>query len=233
MLHRLLTAALLAGLGAGLLSFAAQSVAVMPLIQQAESYEHATAKQPPSAGQQGHEHAHVAAANGTMRLLLTLGGDLATGVGFALLLCAAITLRGSPVTIFGGFCWGLAGFAVFSGLPALGLPPLPPGVEAAPVAARQLWWVMTVGCSGAGLALAIFAPGRALRLAGAVFLLLPHVIGAPQAPLLAVPAVPAGLTGLFAAASLGVAALFWAVLGALCGLFLRRGLAVEPARPPG
>jgi len=225
MLQRLLTTALLAGLGAGLLFFLVQTALVTPLIRQAETLERqAAAETVNSLATPGHGHdaAHGEAAGETARQLMTLGGDLATGVGFALLLCAAITLRGRQVSPVTGLVWGMAGFAVFAGLPALGTPPLAPGAEGAPVAARQLWWLMTAGCSAAGLALLAFAPGRALRLAGAVFLLLPHLAGAPAAPVVTEPLIPASLATLFTAASLAAAAVFWAALGAFCGFLLRR-----------
>ena len=49
--------------------------------------------------------------------------------------------------------WGLAGFAVFTIAPGLGLPPELPGVPAAPLLSRQIWWVTAVlataaACSG-------------------------------------------------------------------------------------
>ena len=46
-----------------------------------------------------------------------------TGMNFALILTACFALSGRPVTGQTGVLWGLAGFAIVSLAPALGLPP--------------------------------------------------------------------------------------------------------------
>jgi predicted cobalt transporter CbtA len=109
----------------------------------------------------------------------------------------------------------------FAVAPALGLPPVPPGVPESDVRARQLWWVMTVAATAAGL-FVIFASGRGWisRIAGGLLLLLPHAIGAPQA--IGPQIVPAHLVRTFALASIAGNGLFWLVLGAASGFLLRR-----------
>jgi cobalt transporter subunit CbtA len=104
--------------------------------------------------------------------------------------------------------------------PALGLPPELPGMMAADLVARQVWWLATAGATAAALALIVFAPDkpykRPLQAAGLLLLLLPHVLGAPH---LAAEsgAVPAALAARFVVASLAAAALFWVILGGLVG----------------
>src|SRR5260370_596802 len=93
---------------------------------------------------------------GIERAAYTLVADLLTAIGFALLLAAGFTLRGGAVTWRDGLFWGLAGFATFTLAPGLGLPPAIPGTEAAPLAARQIWWLATVASTGCGLALLAF-----------------------------------------------------------------------------
>ena len=153
------------------------------------------------------------------RAALTVATNLLVGVGFGLLLGGAITLARRPVDARAGAAWGLAGFLAFALLPALGLPPELPGVPAAELGARQLWWLLAVAASVAGL-LAI-TRGRGWIAAGAALLALPHVVGAP-APTDADTQVPAELAVRFAVVSLATSALFWLVLGAATGAIYRR-----------
>ena len=86
----------------------------------------------------------------------------------------------SPITAANGVLWGLAGFVAFQLAPAFGLPPELPGMPAADLVARQIWWWATALATGAGLLRASpdSATGPAIGVA-AVLMLLPHIIGAP------------------------------------------------------
>jgi cobalt transporter subunit CbtA len=150
--------------------------------------------------------------------------NVVLGVGFALLLVAAFALSGRAVDARYGALWGAAGFAVFVLGPGLGLPPEVPGMAAAgDLLARQLWWLLAVGCTAAGLGLLAFGRGPALALLGALALVLPHAIGAPHpAEVGAGGVVPPELAGRFVAASFVTAAAFWALLGASAGALYRR-----------
>jgi len=128
-LRRLLLSALLAGLAAGIVSSTLQQLFLVPLILRAEALE--TAAQSGGATGVGLERAAYS-------LVFTCVGACA----FALLLTGCWSLRGE-VDWRRGLLWGLAGFAVFSLAPALGLPPELPGAHAADLAARQAWWVGT------------------------------------------------------------------------------------------
>ncbi len=131
------------GLLAALLLTLLQSFWVVPLIQQAETYENAPAEhvheQAGVVAEHSHEHDEAAwePENGWQRVLSTTGGNLVVAVGFALMLAGLYTLRapGSPLQ---GAGWGLAGFAVFVLAPTLGLPPELPGTAAAELSQRQL-----------------------------------------------------------------------------------------------
>lgn len=59
----------------------------------------------------------------------------------------------SKLTVWSGMCWGAAGFVVFGVAPGLGLPPELPGMVAATLSKRQVWWVFTVACTFAALGL--------------------------------------------------------------------------------
>lgn len=235
-----LTVALLAGIGAGVVNWGVHMFGTTPLILDAEVYENAGAAEAPAAaantateadatahthadGTAAHEHDAEAwaPADGWERNLFTLGADIVTGVGFAFLLTAAIVFFGKGADWRRGLLWGLAGFACFTLAPSLGLPPELPGTEAAPLLARQLWWIGTVVATAGGL----FAAARLRNVYGyaiaVVLIAAPHVIGAPQ------PETPGGLAPeelehKFILVAIATSLVFWIVLGVLTGAFFKR-----------
>ncbi len=246
MFRRILFAALVAGFAAGLVATGLQVARLWPLILKAETYEQAQAPVTLHAPGQALEHAAWEPADGPERMGFTLLFNLLAGVGFALLLNGALALRDalSPPSQSGepggrrvdpstGLLWGLAGFAAASLAPALGLPPELPGMAAADLAARQVWWLATALATAGGIAMIAFAPasGRAWkpfpwkmgawRIAGAALILAPHALGAPET-LETSAGVPAELAAEFAVASLVAAAAFWVVLGGVSGWVQRR-----------
>lgn len=231
MFRRILMAALVAGFAAGLLATAIQAARVWPLILSAETFESAAPTQAHhhgSAGDAAHHAAMVEAwapGDGVERMTYTLLFNLLTGFGFALLLNAGLALRratGRQADMTTGLLWGLAGFASFALAPALGLPPELPGMAAAELAARQVWWVATALATAAGIAL-IVLPGRLpAALLGVALLVAPHLVGAPHPDLAETSGVPAELAAGFVAASLVTAAAFWAALGAVSGWLQHR-----------
>ena len=126
-----------------------------------------------------------------------------------------------PITVSNGIVWGLAGFLVFSLAPAAGLPPELPGMPAAELWARQIWWGFAAVATGAGLVLITLAKHGLVIALGIAVLALPHMLGAPQAPAHDT-AVPAHLAAAFAVNSIAAAAVFWALLGVLLGFFTDR-----------
>jgi cobalt transporter subunit CbtA len=220
--RQLLLAALCAGLVSGVLAAVAHHLGTVPLILQAETYEHTALP----AGQAGHAHEHSAAAewepeNGFERAAYTLAADLLTGIGFALLLAAGLALRGGDAGWHDGLFWGLAGFAAFTLAPGLGLPPELPGSGPGPLLARQAWWVATAAATAGGVALLAFTRTPGYAILAAVLIVLPHVYGAPQTAGHAETA-PERLTRQFAVAATLVSFLFWCALGAATGYFYRR-----------
>ena len=220
-LQRIFLTALIAGAIAGLFTAGVQRLEIIPLIEQAEVYEATEAHD-------GHGGAAVAAAweprAGLERATYTALADILAGIGFAFLLTGAFalaSLRGYVVDVRRGILWGAAGFAVFALAPALGLPPLPPGMEAAELVQRQLWWIATAAAAALGLGLIVFSQKLVYRVLGAGVLMLPYVIG-PPALLEAGGKVPAGLAAEFVVASLAAAGAFWLLLGALSGWLYHR-----------
>src|SRR5262245_3615865 len=206
-LRRLLLPALIAGLAAGVITSTLQQLFLVPLIVRAEALE--------TAAQAG-----SAAGVDMERAAYSLAFTCAGACGFALLLAGCWVLR-EEVGWRRGVWWGVAGFAVFSLAPALGLPPELPGAHAADLAARQVWWVGTVIATAAGLWCVVFPRSLGVKLLGLVALALPHLVGAPQ-PSQFDDAVPADLARAFALGSLAISAVMWLTLGALMPMLLRR-----------
>jgi cobalt transporter subunit CbtA len=218
MIGRAILAALLAGIAAGFIMAAIQHVRLTPLIIAAEAYEQA--ELPGStATDTGHQHDAGAwtPADGWQRTLSTTLASAMTGAGFAGLLAGVSLLSGLAITRRNGLIWGLCGFLAVSLAPAAGLPPELPGMPAADLSGRQIWWVATILATGAGCYL-IAARRELWAIAAAVILIaLPHAIGAPMAAD-ATSRVPASLASAFVANSLAAGAVFWALIGLFLGL---------------
>nr|WP_314483912.1 CbtA family protein [uncultured Pseudomonas sp.] len=212
------------GLLAALLLTVLQSLWVSPLILKAETYEQSAPAQSHAHDAQSAAHAHSdeawAPEDGWQRILSTTGGNLVVAVGFALLLAGLFSLR-EPRTTASGALWGLAGFAVFCLAPTLGLPPELPGTAAADLAQRQTWWAGTAGATALGLALLVFAPHWAWKVLGAIVLVVPHMVGAPQ-PDVHESLAPAALESQFQWASWLTNAAFWLALGLISAGLYRR-----------
>jgi cobalt transporter subunit CbtA len=217
-LRRLLAAGIGGGLIAGVLITLVHLQTTVPLILAAEVFETGV---PPADGHT--DHVHLAAA-GMMRHVQTLLANIVVGVGFGLILAAALAMRDDPAGVRRGAVWGLCGFLAFGLAPALGLPPELPGSVSAALGDRQLWWLFAAISTSGGLWVLAFG-GRWSPIA-LLPLALPHLIGAPHAGSMD-GIVPPGLAAHFATASLATTAIFWAALGAAAGAIYAH-LAPEP-----
>jgi cobalt transporter subunit CbtA len=239
MLHRILFAALVAGIIGGLATAVLQHFTTTPLILAAETYENAA---PDTASLHSGllvlAHAHGdhaeegeegwAPADGLERTLYTSVATIGTSFGFALILLSAMILADARITARSGLLWGLAGFAAAGLAPALGLAPELPGSAAADLGARQLWWAGTTVATAAGLWLALRVSTPVVIAGGIALMILPHLIGAPH-PQAFTSTAPAELSGHFAAASLVVLAVVWVLAGTLAGWVWQRGEARQAA----
>jgi len=224
--RRLVLWALLVGAVSGLVLSAVQFWQVIPIIHQAERFEH-EAPAGNAHEHEGHEHGAGAwaPAEGAERVGFTLLSNVLTAAGFAMVMLAAMVAsrRGAGARGTGwlyGLLWGAAGYAVFFVAPSLGMPPEIPGAAAAPLADRQLWWLFAVVCTAVGLAGAVFgkSPWRWLAL---VLIVVPHVVGAPNlstGPFSEQPAAAAAELEQLAHSFIGATALANAVLWATLGL---------------
>ena len=218
MTGRVILAALLAGIAAGLIMGAIQHLRLTPFIIQAEAFEVAGAAAEP------HSHSHGegwAPADGWQRTFATTLTAAMTGAGFAAVLAAFSLLSGIPITRQNGMFWGLCGFMAVTLAPAMGLPPELPGMPGGDLVARQIWWIGTIAATGVGIFL-IATRSEAWAIALAIVVIgLPHMIGAPGAVSLE-SAVPPGLAASFAANAIAANAIFWLLIGQFLGLALNR-----------
>jgi cobalt transporter subunit CbtA len=225
MLTRILSVGLLAGLLAGLLIAAVQQVTTTPLILAAETYEKpAEVSAAPKAthshqGTEAHSHGDDwKPADGLPRFFFTAITTVATAVGVAFVLMAAMVFAGVPIDERRALAWAVAGFVACGLAPAAGLAPELPGSAAGDLVARQLWWVGTAIATAVGLWAFLRADhSLVVRLGAVVLLLAPHFIGAPH-PHELESRVPAELAAQFTALSLVVQALLWALVGIGIGL---------------
>ena len=223
MFRRIVFSAVVAGLLAGALLTAVQQLQVVPILLEAETYEVTVPEATTHAHADGssHEHEGWSPEDGLERTFWTGVANVGMGIGFALLLAAAFSLRGNNVSWRQGLLWGLGGYAAFFVLPAVGLPPELPGTESSALQDRQAWWLLTVTLSATGIVLLALARGWAWKVAGAVLIAMPHLIGAPH-PETHTALAPPELLGTFIVATAIANAVFWAVLGAGSAIAFRR-----------
>lgn len=236
--RRMASAVVMAGVLSGILLSGVQHLQVSNIILQAEQYEkageaahaevphvHAAAAVGAAPAAHEHEHEHDGdewePADGLERSAYTVAANVSMAIGFALMLVAAIVISGRQVSWRSGLLWGVAGYLVFFVAPSLGLPPEVPGTLAAPLHARQWWWVMTAGMTAAGLGTIVYARAWPWKLVGALLLAVPHIIGAPQ-PEVHGGLAPEQLARAFIQATALANAVFWLALGGLSGLFYRK-----------
>ncbi|EAQ23604.1 CbtA family protein [Roseovarius sp. 217] len=221
MFSKIVTSALFAGFCAGLIAALLQLVFVQPVLLHAELYE---------GGDLVHFGAEAVSAHPDLPGLdpvrdgLSLLFSALIYVGYALILVAAMGMaadRGHAINARNGLIWGIAGFVAFQFAPALSLPPEVPGVAAADVAERQIWWWATVAATAIALALIAFGRNWVLWTVALLLMLTPHLIGAPHPDELSGP-VPPEIAALFAARALGVGFAAWALLGLFAGYFWQR-----------
>jgi len=242
MTGRVILAALLAGIAAGFIMGAIQHLRLTPYLIEAEriaavgathahDHEHATpqsgtAENGHAEDGHGHDHSHDhgdgwAPADGWQRTFATTITAAMTGAGFAAVLAAVSLLSGIPITRQNGMTWGLCGFLAVTLAPAVGLPPVLPGMAGDDLVARQIWWTGTIAATAAGIFL-IATRAEAWAIALAILIIgLPHMIGAP-APFNTESAVPPGLAAEFAANAIAANAIFWLLIGQFLGLALNR-----------
>lgn len=227
MFTRIVTSALFAGFAAGVLAAVLQLVFVQPVLLHAELYEGGDLVH--FGGAEISAHQDLGGVD-LMRDGLSVLFTAMIYTGYALMLVAAMAVaesRGYAVTARNGLIWGVAGYVAVHLAPAASLPPEVPGVAAADVGARQVWWFATVAATAIAIALIAFGRNWTAWGAATVLLLAPHIVGAPHPESFA-GTVPPELAGLFAGRALGVGLAAWVLLGLFAGYFWRGENAEAP-----
>ncbi|TPK86519.1 CbtA family protein [Mesorhizobium sp. B2-4-17] len=230
--------AAIAGLVAGVVLACMQAYATVPLILKAEVYEQAggghhhdhaapaaadtnamspVAPAPAEAAVPAAEDEGWAPADGFERFGFSVLANIVTGIGFALVLVAVSEFAGGIGNWRQGVFWGLAGFAIFTLAPGLGLPPELPAMPSADLMQRQIWWAATVVTTSIGLGLIAFRRSLPLTILAVLLIVAPHVIGAPQPDSFETP-IPEGLHHQFVVAVTLTNLVFWLVLGVVVGV---------------
>jgi cobalt transporter subunit CbtA len=206
----LILAGALAGLIVGLVLSGAQQIGTVPLILQAETYE------------QGGDEDHAwQPAEGFERNAFTALFNVVEWIGFGFLLGGGLVLSRRQIGWREGFLWGLAGFLTFVIAPGLGLPPELPGIPAAPLEPRQIWWIGTAAATAAGLGLIVFQRKPWAAALAIALIAAPHLIGAPHLDKIETE-VPELLAHRFLVAVTLCGLLAWSLLGGLTGYFYGR-----------
>jgi cobalt transporter subunit CbtA len=231
----LVFSSVIAGLVVGAIVTVIQQFGTVPLILRAEVFEKASehhgheaaaAASQDELAEHGHTQPEYATEaweprDGLERNAYTAAANVLTAIGFALLLAAIFALRsahtGNSVSWHEGLMWGLAGFAVFTIGPGLGLPPELPGVPAAPLLPRQFWWVLAAATTAGGLGLIFFRRSVPASFAGLILIVLPHIIGAPELEHIETN-IPTSLSHQFVVAVTLTSLIFWFMLGGLTGV---------------
>jgi len=239
--------AAIAGLVAGVVLACMQAYATVPLILKAEVYEQAggghhhdhtapaaadtnamstaapagnamsSAAPAPAQAAAPAQDEGWAPADGFERFGFSVLANIVTGIGFALVLVAVSEFAGGIGNWRQGVFWGLAGFAIFTLAPGLGLPPELPAMPAADLMQRQIWWWATVVATAIGLGLIAFRKTLPLTILGVLLIVAPHIVGAPQPASFETP-IPEGLHHQFVVAVTVTNLVFWLVLGAAVGV---------------
>jgi len=250
--QRLIWSALATAVVVGSVQTGVQRWQAAPLILAAEVYEGQKAEAPAPAAMltapahaeaapHEHEHEHDAAKewepeNGAERIGWTWVANILHAFSMALLVFAVMGVwlyqRGTAVASLplAGLV-ATAGWLSFHFWPSLGLQAEVPGMEAAPLHARQIWWVLAVGSAALACAVAGFARAPWRWLVAVVLLALPFVVGAPQLQGDALAGFGAEahaaleqLGAQFIWATTWVSLSFWACMGLVCGAAFQRWL---------
>ncbi|MGY8896264.1 MAG: CbtA family protein [Gammaproteobacteria bacterium] len=190
--QRVIYYALIIGVLTGLMVTLTQSIQVIPIIQSAEGFETQASTAPPlmaahndaSHNSHSHDESSWMPKDGIERTFYTFLANSFTAIGFSMLMLSLMlmTTKSKSNTEFSwknAAAWSGAGYLVFFLAPSFGLPPEIPLANSALLEERQLWWSLTALSTAIGLAGLAF--GRApWRWAMPVFIILPHLFGAPH-----------------------------------------------------
>jgi cobalt transporter subunit CbtA len=224
MLGKIILSTLVAGLLAGLIMAGIEFVRLTPLIQAAEVYESreseaiAEANKPCVETMPGMKMCSDEGrpawkpGEGWQRTISTTTASLLAGAGFAILMVGLSLLTAIPITKQNGMIWGICGFIAVSMAPSIGLPPELPGMPAADLHQRQIWWLSTILATGAAIYLWIKAKDVWWRIAAVIIATTPQFF----APIIAAKIesnLPSSLAAEFTSSSLAANLIMWLAIG--------------------
>ena len=213
MFKNLLLVGLLAGVVSGSFLTLLQAVTVIPLIHQAEQYEHHLPVMGSETGQHEHDgpEKEWEPANGWERFAFTWFANVSIAAGFGLMMAGIMSLH-PPKSWTQAVLFGVAGYYAFFLAPAFLLPPELPGSDSSHLQSRQVIWLYTVVVSLVSMALVGFSTRPWLRLLGLVSLASPLLLFTQEDVRYSVP-VPSELIEQFTRMTAVTNALLWATIG--------------------
>ena len=222
MFSRIIVSSLFAGALGGIIAGLFQWYFIQPVLLHSELYEAGILKHFDGSRNGAHPDLNYLQP---IRDGLSLIFSMLIYSGYAIILISAMTLRQqkykTPISLHQGIVWGISGYIAMHLAPAVSLPPEVPGVAAAELQPRQIWWFATTLLTAGGLWIIAFS-GKAIHfIIGVAFILAPHVIGAPEPDIFTGPA-PTEIGALFASRALGIGLVSWAILGWLSAFFLQK-----------
>ncbi len=222
MFYRILVSGLFAGAIGGFIAGLLQWLFVQPVLLHSELYETGILK---------HFGALANSAQPDLdklqpiRDILSILFSMIIYIGYAILLISAMTISqlksNTIISFHQGIIWGILGYIIVHLAPATSLPPEVPGVAAADLQSRQIWWFMTIFFTASGIWLIAFNSKMLPFIIGIILILAPHIFGAPEPASFTGPA-PTEIGALFASRALGIGLISWAVLGGLSAIFLHK-----------
>ena len=228
MTRNLLSSGVIAGAATALVVAILQLWLIQPLIVEAEMFEtgiKVLATSVTAATEMASNHEATESSDGidVTRASFTVLFLIVTWSGFGLLAVSGIAVLRHvlPSLAVSAPAIALVGFATFSLMPALGLPPELPGMPAADLATRQIWWVATALATFAAVVAALRFWSYVAWLGAVALVAGPHLIGAPMPPI-APATVPPDLAALYTARVLGVSFLGWMLCGSILMLLSGR-----------
>jgi len=167
----------------------AEPVQAQGMAASAHEHNHGDAHTHAHAEEHDHDAGAWEPANGPERTAWTWVANTLHAFSMALLMFAVVGLwqyrravRGlAAVPAMRVAAWAAAaGWLSFHLWPSLGLPAEVPGMEAAPLQARQMWWVLAVASASGATALLGFARAAWRWPVAVALLAVPFVVGAPH-----------------------------------------------------
>ena len=221
-----------------------QSFTTVPIIYNAEQYEVPESEigNAPTTAMKPDTHSHNhgdtsteewAPADGTERIAYTFFADILIAFGHSLLLTSFMALmflkfKRPTINLKTGLVIGLGGYLSFYAATIVGLSPEIPGMIAADLHARQIWWTLTIVATVIGLSILYLASG-ASKATGLILIAIPHIIGAPHPEVAGFfnqdPTAISVLKQLehkFLISTAWINLVYWLILGASSGIFAHK-----------